>query len=55
MASELILWIQKILILIVILAMGYLLYMMQSLLVVLLISGFITLLISPLIDMMERR
>jgi predicted PurR-regulated permease PerM len=55
MASELVLWIQKILILIVILAMGYLLYMMQSLLVVLLISGFITLLISPLIDMMERR
>ncbi len=55
MANELILWIQKILILIAILIIGYLLYMMQSLIIVLIISGFITILITPLIELMERR
>ena len=55
MASELILWVKKILILIAILAIWYLLYLMQSLIIVLLISAFITILITPLIDLMERR
>ena len=55
MSSELILWTKKILILIAIFAIGYLVYMMQSLIIVLLISGFITILISPLIDMMEKK
>ncbi len=55
MTNELILWTKKILIVIAILAIWYILYMMESLIVVLLISGFITMLITPLIDLMERR
>lgn len=55
MSTELILWIKKILILIVILTIGYILYRLESLLVVILISGFITILITPLIDIMEKR
>lgn len=55
MSTELTLWIKKILILIAILATWYLLYMMKSLLLVLVISAFITILISPLIDMMEKK
>lgn len=55
MSLELITWIKKILILIIILAIGYLLYLIESLIVVLLISSFITILIAPLIDIMEKR
>lgn len=55
MTSELITWIKKILILFVILTIGYLLYLIQSLILVLLISSFITILIAPLIDLMEKR
>lgn len=55
MSTELILWIKKILILVAILAIGYILYVIQSLILVLLISSFITILITPLIDLMEQR
>ena len=55
MSNELILWIKKILILIIILAIGYTLYLLQSLLLVLLISAFITILITPLIDLLEKK
>ncbi len=55
MTTELILWIKKILILIAILIVGYLLYIIQSLILVLLISSFITILVTPLIDLMENR
>ncbi len=55
MSTELNLWIKKILILIVILTIGYLLYVIQSLILVLLVSSFITILITPLIDLMEKR
>ena len=55
MSTELILWIKKILILIAILTIGYILYRLESILVVILISGFITILITPLIDIMQKR
>jgi predicted PurR-regulated permease PerM len=55
MSNELILWIKKILILIVTLAIGYLLYTIQSLILILLVSSFITILITPLIDLLERK
>ncbi len=55
MSTELTIWIKKILILIAILVMGYLLYMIESLILVLVISSFITILITPLIDLMEKR
>lgn len=55
MPSELILWIKKILILIAILIIGYILYKIESLLVIILISGFITVLITPLIELMQKR
>lgn len=55
MSIELITWIKKILILITILIVGYLLYKLESLVLVLLISSFITILISPLIDIMEKK
>lgn len=55
MSTELILWIKKILILIIILVIGYTLYLLQSLLLVLLISAFITILITPLIDLLEKK
>lgn len=55
MSIELITWIKKILILIVILIVGYLLYILESLVLVLVISSFITILISPLLDILEKR
>ncbi len=55
MSTELTTWIKKILILIAILAIGYLLYMIESLILVLLISSFITILITPLIDLLEKK
>lgn len=55
MATELILWTKKLLIIIAILIIGYVLYMMQSLIVVLLVSGFITILVTPLIDSLEKK
>lgn len=55
MSIELNLWIKKIMILIAILTVWYLLYIIQSLLIVLLISAFITILITPLIDLMEKK
>ena len=55
MSAELILWTKKLLIIIVILIIGYVLYMMQSLIVVLLVSGFITILVTPLIDSLEKK
>ncbi len=55
MSTELITWVKKILILASILLAGYLLYLIESLVLVLVVSSFITILISPLIDMMEKR
>ena len=55
MANELILWIKKILILVWILIIGYLLYIIKWLLLIILISGFITVLISPLVNLMEKK
>lgn len=55
MTAELTTWIKKILILATILSIGYLLYQIQSLMLVLLISSFITILITPLVDIMEKR
>jgi predicted PurR-regulated permease PerM len=55
MSSELLLWIKKILILIAIGILGYLLWMIQSFIVILVIAGFITILITPLIDLLEKK
>jgi predicted PurR-regulated permease PerM len=55
MPAELSLWIKKILILIAIGILGYLLWMIQSLIVILVIAGFITILITPLIDLLEEK
>lgn len=55
MSNELITWIKKILILISILIIGYLLFLINSILVILLISGFITILITPLVTLLERK
>jgi predicted PurR-regulated permease PerM len=53
-SSEISLWIKKILILIAILGWGYILYTLQNLLFILMISGFFTILINPLVDILER-
>lgn len=55
MSSELSLWVKKIFILIAIGILVYLLWMIQSLIVILVISGFITILITPLIDLLEKK
>lgn len=55
MSNELILWIKKILIVVGILIIGYLLYIIASLLLIVLIAGFITILVTPLVNLMERK
>ncbi len=55
MSNELTLWIKKILIIVGILIIGYLLYTIASLLLIVLIAGFITILVTPLVNLMERK
>ncbi len=55
MQQDLSLWMKKILILLFILAGIYILYTLSSLVVMLIISGFLTILMSPLVDHGERR
>lgn len=54
MTHELSLWVKKILTLILILGIWYLLYMVKWLLLVLIVSGFITIVINPLVNKGEH-
>ena len=55
MTTELITWIKKILILIGILLIGYLLFLINGILITILISSFITILIAPLVNFLEKK
>ncbi len=55
MQNELILWSKKILIALLVGAVLYLLYTIRSLILVIVISGFITIVINPLVDRGEAR
>jgi len=54
MTQELSLWIKKILILLAITAGLYILWMLSSIIVILLISAFITIVLNPLIEKGEK-
>ncbi len=54
MASELVLWTKKILIILVVAAGLYILWMLSSIITLILIAGFLTIVMNPLIDLGER-
>ena len=54
MASELVLWTKKILILLAIAAGLYILWMLSSIITLVLVAGFLTIVMNPLIDLGER-
>lgn len=55
MSKEIELWIKKILILVAMIAIGYVLYMTRSLIAMILVSAFITMLVIPLVDRLEKK
>ncbi len=55
MSTELTLWIKKILILAAMLIVAYLLYILEALVLIIVVSWFITILITPLIDLLEKK
>lgn len=54
MVSELVLWTKKILIILVVAAGLYILWMLSSIITLVLVAGFLTLVMNPLIDLGER-
>ncbi len=54
MTHDLSVWVKKVLLLLLILTLLYLLYSITSILVIILIAGFITVIVNPLIDKWER-
>ncbi len=54
MTQEISIWIKKIVILIGLAILGYLLYKIGSILFILIISGFLTVILNPLINIGEK-
>ena len=54
MSPEIILWIKKILVLIGISILCYILYISRDIFFIIVISGFLTIIINPLVDRSER-